>query len=256
MSTSKSPDQPEKDFPFLTALWRDDGPGIQRMISKAAPAQRPGLALQWAACRGAVEELEILVRQDVGIQATTDALMWAIKKNQGESFRFLMPLADLRVGGSHVLVVAARHGRTDMVAQLIPLCDPMGQESGALMWAALGGFTDVVRLLIPVSDPRASHSKALYSAINKGQMAAAQELMPVSDVVPVWHQFASDENWGALDVLAEVVPLELLRPVVANATPPAPALPRVRARLTAHDLAQAFAAAVPEPSARETRLRL
>lgn len=121
--------------------------------------------------------------------------------------RLLIPVSDVRwqsmdQGGQSALMLAAKQGRSDLVAALLPHSDASQHDFGgrtALMIAAEeGGDLESVRRLLAVRDPNAlaasdpnardaSGRTALMLAAAAGHASIVRALLPVSDALAQSH---------------------------------------------------------------------
>jgi Ankyrin repeats (3 copies) len=124
------------------------------------------------------------VRELLQIAPTPRALAWAAFRGNVPAIDVLLTRCDPTFDSCTALVQAAEAGRLDAVRRLLPLCDPRADESRALRKAALRGHIDVVVELAPVSDHRAYDSSALRGAAHQGHAPVVKFLLAAGEADP------------------------------------------------------------------------
>lgn len=112
----------------------------------------------------------------------SSALRFAAERGHVECVKLLIPLSDPKANDSEALRKAAFNGHAECVLLLAPVSDPKANHSYALRWAAYNGQSETVRQLIPASDPKDSESCALRWAVRNGHVECAKLLIPVSTI--------------------------------------------------------------------------
>jgi ankyrin repeat protein len=155
---------------------------IKELIEEGAdPKAENSLALRWAADKGHLEIVKLLLPLSNPKANNSDALRYAALHGHLEVVKLLLPLSDPEAYNSEALRSAAQNGHLEVVKLLLPVSDPKACNSYALRLAARNGHLEVVKLLLPLSDPKARNSEALRCASSNGHLEVVKLLSPVSD---------------------------------------------------------------------------
>jgi ankyrin repeat protein len=151
-----------------------------RAVRELLPLAPTPRALAWAAFRGNVAAIDLLLtRCDPAFDSST-ALVQAAEAGRVDAVRRLLPLCDPRANDSRAMRKAALLGHLDVVIELSPRSDHRAFDSAALRGAALYGHASVVKFLLAVgeADPCASDGVALKHAARDGKLEIVQLLLP------------------------------------------------------------------------------
>ena len=170
---------------------------------------------------------DLLQAVDVGDEAAVQ--QWLSRNG-------VRPLPD-----AQAIILPARSGHEAIVRLLLPVSDLKAGGSLALAVAARNGHEAIVRLLLPVSDPKASDSSALAWAAESGHEAIVEILIESSSAAEAWRALIQHEAWEGLDHLASYMPEEMVEAVLKKA--PAEAMPRALAHRLNQTLAKTLASA-------------
>lgn len=128
------------------------------------------------------------------LQDNNEKLIDAVRFNDAEQVRKMIPISDPRYLQSHALRLAARMGHPQCLKLLIPVSDCDEFDYEALIHASIKGNVECVRLLIAHSNTHAC-STALGAALLResatdGHKHCAQALYDVSDLKETLRQIS------------------------------------------------------------------
>lgn len=130
-----------------------------------------------------IEVIKELLEEGVDPKAGDSyALRWAAQKGHLEIVKLLLPISDPKANKSQAIRYAAQNGHLEIVKFLLPVSDPKADKNHALRYAAHNGYLEIVKLLLPLSDPKEYGSEALRLAAAKGYLEIVKLLLPVSDL--------------------------------------------------------------------------
>jgi ankyrin repeat protein len=133
------------------------------------------------------------------------AFRWAAERGYINIVKLLLPISDPTAENSYALQWAAKNKHLEIVKLLLEAgADPKAEDSCALLWAAGEGHLEIVKLLLEAgADPKAGNSHAVRWAARCDQIEIVKLLLPVSYITKYCLQYINKycNNQEILDLV-------------------------------------------------------